>query len=69
MEHTLGEIYYCSLEINKRVLILVLMEHTLGGYVVDEETGEYVIGVLILVLMEHTLGVTDIYNTKYDNKS
>ena len=55
MEHTLGERNYkLSCEFGRAVLILVLVEHTLGGFCVGA-INSFVL-VLILVLVEHTLG-------------
>ena len=56
MEHTLGVEYPQHFkEWVKGVLILVLMEHTLGALMAKSKSEN--IPVLILVLMEHTLGV------------
>ena len=57
MEHTLGDINEHKTEIEaKRVLILVLVEHTLG--VMQDNENEFGRFVLILVLVEHTLGAS-----------
>ena len=55
MEHTLGEVRLLLRKTIFKVLILVLMEHTLGVEY-PQHFKEWVKGVLILVLMEHTLG-------------
>ena len=57
MEHTLGEYRKLEQEIEENaVLILVLMEHTLGAVFAGDVY--HIAIVLILVLMEHTLGET-----------
>ena len=53
MEDTLGGLYALVFKSRKKVLILVLMEDTLG--VLDREISQCQF-VLILVLMEDTLG-------------
>ena len=50
------------------VLILVLMEDTLGGGI-DYDVAGTVLPVLILVLMEDTLGVNFLYNHLNHRKS
>ena len=55
MEHTLGVMLTIAACSWAMVLILVLMEHTLGDMIGERNTIK-VFGVLILVLMEHTLG-------------
>ena len=58
MEHTLGvQSFFFNMNENITVLILVLMEHTLGEDC--ENVASPISYVLILVLMEHTLGVSE----------
>ena len=55
MEHTLRETYDGTTYPQCGVLILVLVEHTLG--VLSQMHYVALVDVLILVLVEHTLGV------------
>ena len=54
MEHTLGAASVATTATSRSVLILVLVEHTLGGPAIYVNL---LPAVLILVLVEHTLGV------------
>ena len=66
MEHTLGVTSCAAAGRIAAVLILVLVEHTLGE--VARKTGSCGwLLVLILVLVEHTLGESNFYNEHYFN--
>ena len=59
MEHALGAFNQIIMATTFKVLILIVMEHALGGTI---NTQMLLDAVLILIVMEHALGVTSATN-------